>query len=217
MPNVRSYETALERSNQTQRRSCRASGSIHDAHRRPSYGPPASGTLFRHAQRARRAAEHGREDERAYRGLPGHHRPRHNRAYPGQRVQHGHGLPRLRHRPCEDHDLRAFCRACRKPAHAAVPLARERSGAAAQPHGQSGDGSERPRAHGASPHLPRAPGVRHPLLQGQRRARGTRSAAAHRAHAPYRAQVQQPLRPRVPRGDALLPRRRCCPDSTAAR
>ena len=62
---------------------------------------------------------------------------------------------------------------------------------------------ERPRPHGASPHLPGPPGVRHPLLQGQHRSRGPRPAAAHRDHLEDRPSLQRALRPRVPRRHGL--------------
>ena len=141
----------------------------------------------------------------AHRRLPGHHRPRHHGEHPGQRLQHGDGLHRRRHRPGEDAHLRALRHPGVQPAHAAVPLPRVRGGAAAQPHGQGRDGGVRPPAHGPAADLSGAPGVRHPVLQGQRRAGGQGPAAAHRGHAQDRPRVQRALRQRVPRagGPAL--------------
>ncbi len=92
----------------------------------------------------------------------------------------------VRHRSRQDHDLRALCSAsvptsscCRSSRSSPRP-------SCAQPHRQGRDGGLGPRAHGPSAHLSRAPGLRHPVLQGQCGARRSRPAAAHRAHAHHR-------------------------------
>ena len=121
--------------------------------------------------------------------------------HPGQRLQHGRGLPCLRHRPREDHDLHPLRRARGEPAHAALPLAGVRGRARAQPHGQGRAGGLRPRADGPASDLPCAPGLRHPLLQGQHRPGRPRPAPAHRGHQQDRPPLQQALREGLPRGD----------------
>ena len=113
-------------------------------------------------------------------------------------------------------------------AHSAVPAANQlmlpflslvsEAELAAQPHGEGRDGGLRPRAHRPSAHLPGPPGLRHPVLQGQRGARRPRPAAAHRAHPSHRAPLQQPLRAASsPRSTPCCPTRRCCRASTGAR
>ena len=155
--------TQLRREPQAQQRDPRrpapAPREVHHAHGRPPHRPPAPGPLLRHPQEPRRAAGAGRPHQRAHRRLPGHHRPRLHREHPGQRLQHGHRLPGLRPGPRQDHDLHPLSRARVQPAHVAVPLARERGTAAAQPHGQGRDGGEQPRAHGAASHLPGSSGL----------------------------------------------------------
>ncbi len=81
-----------------------------------------------------------------------------------------------------------------EPADAALPVARHRRRAAAQPDRQ---GRARPLRRAppvrAAPHLPGAPGRRHPLLPQPDRARRPRPAAAPRADPGHRA----PLQPEV--------------------
>ena len=95
----------------------------------------------------------------------------------------------------------------------------ERVRARAQPDGQGRAGSFRPPAHGPSAHLPGSPGVRHPVLQGQRRAGGQRPASAHRDQTRhYRAPLQRALRAGVPRaGRHSCPTSSRCPASMGAR
>ena len=74
--------------------------------------------------------------------------------------------------PEKDHHLHALGGAGPDQLMLALPVARHRGGASAQPHGEGRADASGPRAHGPSAHLPRAPGVRHPVLQGKHRARG---------------------------------------------
>ena len=113
-----------------------------------------------------------RRDLAADRGLPGDHRPRGRRRHRRQRAQPAARQHRRRPRPRAGDDLHALLGARAQPADAAVPQPGQRRRAAAQPHRQ-GRGQvgrhhldRRPAAH-----LPRPPGRRHPVLQGQRRAR----------------------------------------------
>ena len=191
-----------------QGRSGRAPREIHHAHGRPPHGPSAHGPLLRHHPRARRLAERRRHHPHHHRRLPGHHRPRHHGQHRRQRAQHGHRLSGLRHRSGEDHHLHPLRRARPKPAHAPLPVARHRIRAHAQPHGEGRAGGLGPRAHGAAPQLPGAPGLRHPLLQGQRRARRQRPTAPHRADPPDPPPLQRALRAGVPGAPRASHRRR---------
>ena len=170
-------------------------------------GRLAHGPLLRHHPRARRLAERRRHHPHHHRRLPGHHRPRHHGQHRRQRAQHGHRLSGLRHRSGEDHHLHPLRRARPKPAHAPLPVARHRIRAHAQPHSEGRAGGLGPRAHGAAPQLPGAPGLRHPVLQGQRRARRQGPAAPHRADPPDRPPLQRALRTGVPRAPRTSHRR----------
>jgi hypothetical protein len=65
-----------------------------------------------------------------------------------------------------------------EPAHASVPVSGQRFRAVSQPDGEGGARGHRGAPHvGSAPHLPRAPGRRHPVLQGQPRARWARTSS----------------------------------------
>ena len=128
-------------------------------------------------------------------------RRRDGRQRPGPRP----GLPRRRPRSRAHDDLHAQRGARPQPADAAVPVARHRRGAAAQPDGQ---GRARPvgraPAVGAAADLPGAPGRRHPLLPQPNGPGGPRPAAAPRADPRHRP----PLQHAVCRGAQRVPRAR---------
>ena len=141
-----------------------------------------------------------RRDLAADRGLPGHHRPRGRRRHRRQRAQPAARQHRRRPRPREGDDLHALLGARAQPADAALPQPGQRRRAAAQPHRQGrGQVGRHHLDRRAAAHLPRPPGRRHPVLQGQRRPGRPRPAPPPRADPRRRAPLQRPLRPRLPR------------------
>ena len=141
-----------------------------------------------------------------HRRLPGRHRPRRRRADPRAGPLAGDGLHRRRPGPREDDDLPAFGRSGAQSAHAPLPLPRHRRRAAAQSDRQSRIRGDRQPADVRAPvDLSGPSGRRHPLLQGEHRARRQGSAAASGADARGRRPLRSPLRPSGRGGRAGLP------------
>ncbi|CAA9376245.1 MAG: Tryptophanyl-tRNA synthetase, partial [uncultured Nocardioides sp.] len=169
------------------------------ADRRPADRQPAPRPLLRLHPQPRRAAEQRRRDLAAHRRLPGDHRPRGGRRHRGQCPQPARRQHRRGPRPRARDDLHALVRSRAQPADAAVPVVGQRGRAAAQPDRQ---GRGQDRGHHldrrAAADLPRPPGRRHPLLQGERRPGGPRPAPPHRADARRRPPLQRAVRRGLP-------------------